>query len=80
MQSAPKPEHVAVGAQIRSVLDELGISGNELAKRLGWPQSNVARRLLGKTPTTVPELQQIADTIGVPVSRLLPEQTAAGAA
>lgn len=80
MQPEPNPDDVAVGARIRQVLEELGISGNELAKRLGWPQSNVSRRLLGKTPTTVPELREIAETIGVPATRLLPDQTPASAA
>ncbi len=74
----PNPEAAAVAARLRGVLGELNISGAELARRLDVPQSNIARRLLGKTPITVPELLRYAEVLEIPATRLLPaDQTAA---
>lgn len=56
-----------------------GISQQALADRLGWLQNRLSRRITdGKTavPFTVPELAEVADALGVPVTKLLGEVAA----
>jgi transcriptional regulator with XRE-family HTH domain len=71
----PTRTHPAVEA-INDLLRERGIGRSELARLLGWERMTVVRRLtIGRysTDLTVPELEQIAAALGVPVSRFLPD-------
>lgn len=67
--------HPAVEA-INKLLDERDISRSELARLLGWERMTVVRRLTPgsryTTDLTVPELEQIAAALDVPVTQLLP--------
>ena len=56
---------------IQGLLDERDISQTELALRLGWGRMRVQRRLTGKADISVGELEEIADVLGIPASRLL---------
>jgi transcriptional regulator with XRE-family HTH domain len=70
----PTRTHPAVEA-INELLRERGIGRSELARLLGWERMTVVRRLtIGRysTDLTVPELEQIAAVLGVPVTQLLP--------
>lgn len=62
---------------VRAELARRRISGRKLATDLGWKQATVARRLNGTYPFTIDELAAIAGYLGVPISALLPERTAA---
>jgi transcriptional regulator with XRE-family HTH domain len=73
----PDPHAEAVAARVRAVLGELNISGAELARRVGVTQSYMARRLLGRYPFTATDLMNIAEEIGVPATRFLPDEVAA---
>jgi DNA-binding Xre family transcriptional regulator len=53
----------AVSAQVRRLLDERGISGNQLAKASGVPQTSIAGKLR--------DLDSICSTLGVKVSDLI---------
>jgi transcriptional regulator with XRE-family HTH domain len=75
----PTRTHPAVEA-INDLLRERGIGRSELARVLGWERMTVVRRLtIGRysTDLTVPELEQIAAALGVPVSRFLPDPESA---
>jgi transcriptional regulator with XRE-family HTH domain len=75
----PIRTHPAVEA-INDLLHERGIGRSELARLLGWERMTVVRRLtIGRysTDLTVPELEQIAAALGVPVSRFLPDTESA---
>lgn len=67
-------DHVA--ANIRAELARAGISQASLAASLGITQQALSRRLLGKTPFSFDEAFAIADTLGVPVSEILPTRPA----
>lgn len=62
---------------VRAELARRRISGRELARALGWSLSTTARRLSGTHPFDVDELAAVADYLGVPVSTLLPQRSAA---
>lgn len=51
------------------------MSGAELARRLGKPQSSVARRLDGRQTMDLDDLEMIAGALGVNVAELLAEAT-----
>ena len=61
---------------IQGLLDERDISQTELARRLGWGRMQVQRRLTGNADISVGELEQIAEVLEVPASRLLGEVAA----
>jgi transcriptional regulator with XRE-family HTH domain len=47
------------------------LSGLKLAMIMGWTQQSLTRRLTGKTPLSVDELDQIARALRVPIGDLL---------
>jgi DNA-binding Xre family transcriptional regulator len=61
----------AVSAQVRRLLDERGISGNQLAKASGVPQTSIAGKLRGASAFTLNDLDSICSTLGVKVSDLI---------
>lgn len=70
-----------VAAEVRAEIARQGLSQNQFADKLGWPQSKLWRRLgMGEArPVTfsVGELVVVADVLGVPVSQLLPAEVTA---
>jgi len=63
-------EEEALRLLIRTVMLHKQVSQQELARRLGWVQTMVSRRLTGKTPIGFAEAVRIADVLGVPVTSL----------
>lgn len=61
----------AVSAQVRRLLEERGISGNQLAKAAGIPQTSIASKLRGMSAFTLNDLDCICSTLGVKVSDLI---------
>lgn len=57
--------------EIRRLLDERGLSGRELARRTGIPQSSIAKKLNDRHPFDVDDLQAIAGVLEVDVTDLL---------
>jgi transcriptional regulator with XRE-family HTH domain len=49
------------------------MSGSELARRTGIPQSNMSRRLNGELPFDMDELELVAAALGISLGDLLPE-------
>ena len=61
-----------VAVAVREKLKAQRITKSELARRLGWGRMQVQRRLDSDPDFTVPELEQVAEVLGVPLSALLP--------
>jgi transcriptional regulator with XRE-family HTH domain len=70
------PDADATHNRLRQHLADTGISERELARRLGWTQARLQRRMVGDVELTITELTEIAETLGVPATRFLPEQVA----
>jgi transcriptional regulator with XRE-family HTH domain len=68
---------VTGGAEsVNALLTELGLSQRELARRLGWTQPKLHRRLSGVQAITVAEMELFAAVLGVPVTQLIPTDAA----
>lgn len=61
----------AVSAEVRRLLEERGISGNQLAKAAGLEQTTIARKLRGVRAFTLNDLDSICSTLGVKVPDLI---------
>jgi transcriptional regulator with XRE-family HTH domain len=55
-----------------------GVTGGELAEKLGMTQRSMSRRLTGDATFRDAELVEIAAVLGVPVTQLLPATEPAG--
>lgn len=66
-----------IAANARSIVAHQQVRQAEIAEKLGLSQSQVSRRLAGVTKFTAEELQQLAQLLEVPVSRLYGEQVSA---
>lgn len=64
-----------VGEIIKKRCTELGISGAELARRVGIEQPSMSNIMNGLTKQS-PHLAKIADVLGLPTSTLIPSLTA----
>jgi transcriptional regulator with XRE-family HTH domain len=73
--SARLPDYDAeVGARLRSLRLSYTVKQTDLAARLGVQRAAVTRWEQGTRGLTVDMLLRIADTFGIPASRLLPER------
>jgi transcriptional regulator with XRE-family HTH domain len=61
---------------VRAELARRGITGADLARRLGWSNAAVSRRLQGAAPLTIEHLTAIAVEIEVPLSSLVADDPA----
>ncbi|WP_455361990.1 helix-turn-helix domain-containing protein [Streptomyces sp. SYSU K21746] len=57
---------VALGARLRELRAEAGLTGKDLAARLGWQRSKVSRLENGKQTATTDDLDAWADAAGAP--------------
>ncbi|MDT0450752.1 helix-turn-helix domain-containing protein [Streptomyces hesseae] len=57
---------VALGARLRELRTERGLTGRELANRLGWTQSKVSKLETGRQTATADDLQAWAQVTGQP--------------
>ncbi|MFC1418490.1 helix-turn-helix domain-containing protein [Streptacidiphilus cavernicola] len=57
---------VTLGARLQELRAEAGITGRQLAERLGWPQSKVSKLETGKQTPTAEDLRAWADGVGAP--------------
>jgi transcriptional regulator with XRE-family HTH domain len=73
--SANPPDYDAeVGANLRALRLSYTVKQTDLAERLGVQRAAVTRWEQGTRGLTVDMLLRIADTFGIPASRLLPER------
>lgn len=66
--------------KIRAELENQGISARELARRIDVTQSYLWARMNGDVEFRTGDLEKIADALGVPVSKFMPDTTPARAA
>lgn len=71
----PVPEALssAVAAVVRRLCDERQMSGNQLAKATGIPQSSISRKLspASSTALDLDDVQKISEALGVDVADLM---------
>src|SRR5215470_16395280 len=73
--SANSPDYDAqIGANLRALRLSYTVKQTDLAGRLGVQRAAVTRWEQGTRGLTVDMLLRIADTFGIPASRLLPER------
>lgn len=61
----------AVAAAVKSMVDDAGISGSELGRRLDRAQSYASLRLNGRKAWTLDELDAIASLLGTTVDAVM---------
>lgn len=61
----------AVAAELRGLLEQRGMSGNQLAKATGIPQVSIARKLRGATAFNLDDIDAICSVLGVKVADLM---------
>jgi|SRR5215217_2994223 transcriptional regulator with XRE-family HTH domain len=74
MSTHPPGYDAEVGARLRSMRLSYTVKQTDLAARLGVQRAAVTRWEQGTRGLTVDMLLKIADTFGIPASRLLPER------
>jgi transcriptional regulator with XRE-family HTH domain len=57
--------------EIKVAMVRAGVTGRELARRLGTSQTWVSTRLNGVTPLDLDDMQRIADALGVTIVELM---------
>lgn len=62
------PLHQAIAAEVRAYLARRQLTGVATARRLGWTQNYMSRRLSGTAPFSLDDLQAVADLLEVPVT------------
>lgn len=62
-----------VATEVRAELGRQRISVNELARRLGWSQPYLARRVSGVVALDLTDVERISAELGVSVSALFGE-------
>jgi len=70
------PLREVVASELRAILARKRISAAELARRVGWSQSYMARRVDGRAAMDVDDLEAVAKALDVPVRALLPNEPA----
>jgi transcriptional regulator with XRE-family HTH domain len=68
-----------VRRRVRVALAERGMSAAALARALGWPQSYLARRMSGRTPFDVEDLEHVARALDIAPDGLAAERAEAAA-
>jgi transcriptional regulator with XRE-family HTH domain len=56
----------SLGARLRELRTQAGLTGRVLAQRLGWPQSKISKLETGRQTATADDLQAWAAGIGRP--------------
>jgi transcriptional regulator with XRE-family HTH domain len=58
-------------ANLRAEIARAGLTGAEFGRRMEWSKNTTGRKLTGRSPITVNELDRAATILGVSVSLLL---------
>ena len=70
--------HERVAEEVRVLLVRRQIRAAELARTLGWTENYISRRLTGKIPFDVNDLDSLAQALGVPLTSLFPQPSVTG--
>jgi len=66
----------SIGMRIQQARQELGLTQEELATRLGYTQAALSNYELGKRRLHIANLEQIAQTLGKPLSHFIESPSA----
>ncbi|WP_087883911.1 helix-turn-helix domain-containing protein [Streptomyces alboflavus] len=66
MTTHPDADRVALGARLRELRTDAGLTGKDVAARLRWQRSRVSRLETGKQTPTPSDLDQWAAAVGAP--------------
>ena len=69
-----RPLRAAVAEEIQILLLRRKSNPTQLAKRLGWSQSYMSRRIVGDSAFDVDDLERIAAALDVPITELFPRR------
>lgn len=61
----------AIAAVVRDLMERADESVKHLAETAHIPRATLVRRLAGKTPFTIPELEDVATVLGTTVAEIL---------
>jgi hypothetical protein len=61
-----------VAAQVRTALDEAGISRAAISRNIGTPRTTLTRKLAGHQPFTFDEILSIMEETGKPIGYFCP--------
>jgi transcriptional regulator with XRE-family HTH domain len=61
----------SVAAELRAEIARQRRTQGELALALGWTQQYLSRRLTGKTPLSVDDVEGLARVLGIPLSEFV---------
>ena len=70
--------HLLVAEEIWARLARKRLSAREAARRLGWRQSQIHRRMTGTQAIGVEHLHQLASLLDIPVEQFFPPRTLRG--
>lgn len=70
--------HERVAEEARALLARRQISAREVARLVGWTDNYISRRLTGKIPFDVNDLEMLSRTLGVPVTVFFPQMILQG--
>lgn len=73
----PKPLTETVAAEVRAELARANISRTDAAAKVGISRTLLWSRLRAESPFTVAELEALAELIGIPVTKFLPDAAVA---
>ncbi|WP_428964486.1 helix-turn-helix domain-containing protein [Micromonospora fluostatini] len=77
MRTAKTTLREYTAGELRARLARERISVTALARRLGWSQSYLARRVDGRVAFDLDDLEKVADELGIHVADLLPTPSTA---
>ena len=64
-----------IGRKLQKAREEMGLSQEELAKRLGYTQSSLSNYELGKRRLYLSDLKKICEILGKPITYFLEDST-----
>jgi len=67
-----------IATEVRAQLARNRVSVREAARRLGWGQTVLNRRVVGERAFDADELGQLARLLGVPIERFFPDDLRSG--
>lgn len=76
--SETRRRRAEVAEEIQVLLLRRKSNPTQLAKRLGWSQSYISRRIVGDSPFDLDDLYAIAAALDVPITDLFPRRTVTG--
>lgn len=72
MRDKREPIYGCIGERVKRAREELGWSQEDIASEVGMSRASLANIELGKVRVSIHKLQDVADVLGIPYSKLIP--------